>query len=242
MIDVVGPEVLYSAGMFADAAGTAIRDIIARGRSPLVVGGSGFYVKALFEGLGAPSVDPAILAALELRLAEEGAEALHAELTALDPTAAAAHSSNNVVKTLRALACYYQTGRPYSSYLSEPPAVAEWTPSYLAIAPERTTLYERIDDRVLAMIDAGLIEETERVLASGVAPDAPGLRTVGYVETVAFLRGETDRATLIASTQQSTRRYAKRQMTWLRRVEGITRVSAPEIELIDAWYRSVLGG
>jgi tRNA dimethylallyltransferase len=229
MIDIITPDVLYSAGRFAGDARIVIDDIIARGRRPLVVGGSGFYVKALFEGLGAPTVDEELLERLKLRAKAEGSAALYDELVAIDPDAARAHSPNNLVKTLRALCCYYQTGRLFSSYAREESIEASrYRPSYLAIAPERALLYERIDRRVVAMLDEGLIRETEMLLARGYERDAPGLRTVGYAEAIAYLAGEIDYDSMVAAIQQSTRRYAKRQMTWFKRVEGMRWVESVE--------------
>lgn len=242
MIDVVTPDVRYSAGMYADAVSALLRGIMERGKVPLLVGGTGFYLKALFQGLGAPTVDPAVLAELEARCRGIGASAMHQELAAIDLVAAAAHSPNNVVKTLRALACYYQTGRPYSSFLTSDASASEWEPCYLGIAPERGLLYGRIDARVLTMIEAGLIAETEGLLASGIAGDAPGMRTVGYAEVVEYLRGAIDRPRMIELIQQSTRNYAKRQMTWFRSVEGITWLEGPEPVSVRAWYERVSGG
>lgn len=242
MIDVATPDQLYSAGVYAERASSVIAGIIGRGGIPLVVGGSGFYVKALFEGLGAPPVDQAILAGLERRAAAEGGEALHRELAAIDPAAAAAHSPHNLVKTLRALACWYQTGTPYSRFLAgdESEGASPWEPSYLGIAPERKLLYDRIDRRVLEMIEQGLVGEVERLLASGIPEEAPGLKTVGYVEMIAWLRGEVSWDRAVEQMQQSSRRYAKRQMTWFRRVPDVTWIDAPDPAAVRAWYERAI--
>jgi tRNA dimethylallyltransferase len=222
MIDIVTPDTLYSAGRFAADARRAIDDILGRGRTPLVVGGSGFYIRALFEGLGAPTVDQKILAGLKERSETEGAERLYEELLAIDPEAARAHSPNNVVKTLRALCCWYQTGRLFSSFASEESlGPSPYIPVYRGIAPPRELLYDRINRRALAMLEAGLLAETEALLARGYDRAAPGLKTVGYAEAIAHLAGEIDYPTMVAAIQQSTRRYAKRQMTWFRRVPGV---------------------
>jgi tRNA dimethylallyltransferase len=219
MIDIVTPDILYSAGEYAIQARAVITDILSRGGRPLVVGGSGFYVKALFEGLGAPTVDQEMLERLKERGEREGYDMLYRELEEIDPDAAHAHSPNNHVKILRALCCYHQTGRPYSSFAGmEEIGRAPFVPEYLAIAPPRSILYDRINARVLAMLDAGLIRETEALLSHGYAPDAPGLRTVGYAEAIRYLHGDLDYATMVSLIQQSTRRYAKRQMTWFRKM------------------------
>jgi tRNA dimethylallyltransferase len=232
MLDVVTPDRAYSAGRYADEARTVIRDVVARDRIPLVVGGSGFYVRALFEGLGAPAVDAAVLSALEERMRVEGYEALVAELELVDPESAAAHPAGNRVKTLRALACYHQTGIPYSRFGGSGALGSfEMAPSYVGVAPDRATLYAWINARAESMLDAGLLGETRSLLASGIARDAPGMRTVGYREVIAHLDGELDEAAMLAAIQQSTRRYAKRQMTWFRRVEGVRWVDPRDVRV-----------
>lgn len=222
LIDIATPDMLYSAGLYADAARAVIAEILDRGGLPLVVGGSGFYVSALFQGLGAPTVDAGILERLEQRGESEGFDALYEELVAIDPVAAGMHSPNNHVKTLRALCCYYQTGRPYSMYMREESIQpAPFVPVYFGIAPPRELLYERINQRALRMLEQGLIQETRDLLAAGYDRDAPGLKTVGYAEVLAWLAGEISEDRMLELIRQSTRRYAKRQMTWFRRVEGM---------------------
>jgi tRNA dimethylallyltransferase len=218
MIDIVTPDVAYSAGQYAVAARETIRDARARGATPIVVGGSGFYIRALFEGLGAPEADPQIVALLEQRAEREGYDALVEELRRVDPVAAAAHSANNRVKTLRALACWMQTGRRYSEFGgSGALGRFELEPRYIGVFPEREELYEQINRRTIAMVRGGLVEETRR-LVDRFGSAAPGLRTVGYKEAIEHLEGRIDEPAMIAAIQQSTRRYAKRQMTWFRSI------------------------
>lgn len=240
MIDIITPDTLYSAGLYAVAARRAIDDIVSRGKVPLVVGGSGFYVKALFEGLGAPTVDQNLLETLKRRGELEGGDKLYEELLAIDPEAARAHSPNNIVKTLRALCCYYQTGRLYSSYAEEESLdPSPYTPSYIGIAPDRALLYERINRRVITMLDDGLLKETEALLAKGYTRDASGLKTVGYAEAIAHLAGELSYEGMVGAIQQSTRRYAKRQMTWFRRVEGVEWMEESDLEKGREWMERV---
>ena len=241
LIDIITPDQLYSAGQFALAARAVIRERIAAGARSVVVGGSGFYIKALFEGLAAPEVDVATMSALEERVEREGYDALVAELAHVDPDAAAAHSANNRVKTLRALACWYQTGVQYSRFEGSGELGAfEHRPLYIGVAPERATLYAWINARAASMLERGLVEETGRLLSTGIAPDAPGLRTVGYKEAIEHLAGRIDRATMLDAIAQSTRRYAKRQMTWFRRVDGVRWLDPTREGADDAWRH--LGG
>jgi tRNA dimethylallyltransferase len=232
LIDILDPDIAYAAGEYALAARSTIDAIIARGGRPLVVGGTGFYIRALFEGLSAPAVAPEIYEQLAERERVEGYDALYRELCDVDPDAARAHPAANRQKILRALACYIQTGQRYSSFTGAG-TLGAWSrrPRYVGIAVDRAALYERINRRVDTMISQGLLQETEAVLAAGYAPDAPGLRTVGYSELIRHLAGEFPLERAVELIKQSTRRYAKRQMTWFNRVEGIRWTSGNSSEI-----------
>jgi tRNA dimethylallyltransferase len=243
MIDLVSPEVNYTAGDFALEARRAIEGIIHRGNLPVVVGGSGFYIRALFAGLGAPTVDQSIYDALVERAEREGYEAIHAELVKVDPESARAHSPNNRVKTFRALTCYLQTGRPYSQFVGGDAIVrAPVRPVHIGLRMGRDQLYDRINRRVLAMIDEGLIDETEGLLRGGLSPDAPGFRTVGYAEALEQLAGRLTLDQTIAAIQQATRRYAKRQLTWFGRIDDMVWVEPSEIDRVAALVESMRAG
>lgn len=244
LIDIVTPDRLFSAGEFAERAAVVIDAIRARGNTPLVVGGSGFYVRALFEGLGAPTVDRELLKQLTERGEREGYDVLHRELAAVDPVAAAAHSPNNHVKTLRALCCYHQTGRPYSSFLGVGPVGApRYSPVQLVLAPPRAELYERINRRAAAMLDAGFVEEVRRLVEEGYGADSPGLRTVGYTEVLAHLAGTITSERMLELIRQGTRRFAKRQMTWYRNQTGAETMETPDVEAALRWMeREALSG
>lgn len=219
LINILPPNQRYAAGRFADDAAAAIQEVFSRGSIPVVVGGSGFYVQALFEGLTAPTADPEIYVLLEQRLATEGYDALHHQLQAVDPVAAAAHSPNNRAKTLRALACYLQTGEPYSNFLAAGKAVlGRCIPRYVVLSPPRDLLYQRINQRVLQMLESGLMEEVDVLLGNGYTAADPGMRTVGYAEAMQHRAGKLQYQQMVELIQQSTRRYAKRQATWFRRL------------------------
>jgi tRNA dimethylallyltransferase len=236
LIDIVDPSENYTAGDYALDARNVIKAIVERGNVPLVVGGSGFYIRALFQGLGAPTVDQHIYDRVVEQAQLEGFETVYEELVRVDPVAAAAHSPNNRLKVYRALACYRQTGRRYSDFVTgnaiEP---APFKPSYRVLAPSRIELYNTINQRVISMIENGLIDEVQSLLMAGVPQDAPGLRTVGYAETIQFLRGELNMDEMIAAIQQATRRYAKRQMTWFRKVEDVEWVTSPDVDDFVKW-------
>jgi tRNA dimethylallyltransferase len=226
LIDILEPTESYSAGRFAADAARLIAEIRARGRLPLLVGGTLLYLKALRDGLAAlPRADAAVRAAIEREAAEHGWAALHARLEQVDPEAAARIKPSDRQRIQRALEVHALAQRP----LTELQRAAEKgeRPRVLAIAvvPEdRAELARRIERRFDAMVAAGFVAEVERLRARGdLTPDLPAMRAVGYRQLWAYLDGswpwDEARARAIAATRQ----YAKRQLTWLR---GDTRIEA----------------
>ncbi len=207
----------FSAGRFAEQAYARIRDILSRGRVPFVVGGSTLYLHALQFGLAdVPPVDPEIRRSLENRLAEEGAGALFDELHRLDPASAATLDPTKTSRLVRALEVYYGTGRPLSAYHAEqqpPPFTFDVT----VLHRDRAELYARINQRVDLMLNRGLLDEVRGLLERGADPSLYALRTIGYQEPIAFLKGEIDHAEMVRLIKRNSRRYAKRQVTWMRR-------------------------
>jgi tRNA dimethylallyltransferase len=218
-IDHVDPRERYHLGRFLREARAAISAIRARGRQPILAGGTGQYVWALLEGWDVPEVapDPAFRAVLEQRAADQGSEVLHAQLRQSDPAAAAAILPTNTRRLIRALEVQRATGRPISAWW----AVRDPIPAAI-IAPtiDPGVLDIRIDERVHAMFADGLIDETQALLQAGLPADAPGLGSIGYRQVVAHLArtpiDATGRETAIADTQQATRRLARRQRAWFR--------------------------
>ena len=219
LIDICDPAQAYSAARFRDDALREMRDITASGRIPLLVGGTMLYYRALQYGLSdLPKADPAVRAALQRELEMQGLEALHERLARIDPLAAARIHRNDPQRTLRALEVWELSGRP----LSELQATAGQPMPYRAIKLVRSPvareeLHERINRRFLAMLDNGLVEEVEQLAARGdLHPDMPAMRSVGYRQVWAWLRGEFTRDEMVERGQAATRQLAKRQMTWLR--------------------------
>ena len=219
LIDIREPEQAYTAADFVRDAEAAIADIEARGKRPLVVGGTLLYVRALLQGLSElPQADPAIRQALEAELAELGSPALHRRLAEVDPVAAARIHPNDPQRILRALEVHAQTGVPISQ-LQGAWAQAPRRPGLLlALAPpDRGVLHRRIEARVDAMLAAGLIEEVRTLAARpGMRDDLPSMRCVGYRQVLGFLRGEYDLPRCRELIVYATRQLAKRQLTWLR--------------------------
>ena len=214
-VDHVEPSVRYHLGQFRRDAMAALEVIRARGHRPVVVGGTGQYVWALLEGWDVPEVapDPMFRRAMEARAATEGAAILHGELATIDAAAAAAIDPNNVRRVVRALEVHRATGKPISTWHATRDPLAA-----VIVGPRvsREVLVGRIDDRVEAMFAAGLVAETEALIAQGLAPDAPGLESIGYREVVRHLAGELSVEEAVELTQQATRRLARRQEKWFR--------------------------
>jgi len=224
LVDIAEPEERYSAGRFRQDAQAAIGRIRARGRLPLLVGGTMLYFRALAQGLGPmPPADAGVRAALDEAVRHRGRAALHAELAAVDPNAAERISPNDWQRIQRALEVWRLTGSPISAYQARAPAADERI-LRIAVSPrERATLHERIDTRFRRMLAAGLVEEVATLIRRpGIRRDLPALRAVGYRQAAAYLAGEIDYDTLVECGIVATRQLAKRQLTWLRGMTDVT--------------------
>jgi len=215
----LGIEELCSAGRWLAMARAAIAETRAAGRLPIVVGGSGLYLRSLIRGLAEiPAVPDAVRDATRARLAEIGALAFHGELAAKDPEMAARLRPTDSQRLARAAEVLAATGRSLAEWQrdSAPPPVAEDICSIL-VAPPRDALYADCDGRFAAMLAAGALEEARAVAARSELDDSlPALKALGLRELMAHLAGGLSREAAIAAAQMATRRYAKRQMTWFR--------------------------
>jgi tRNA dimethylallyltransferase len=218
LLDVVWPDEIFDAARYAILAAEAIDGVLARGRLPVLVGGTGLYIRALTEGLVAtPGADPVVRQRLEAQADAEGGAFLHRRLAEVDPAAAALLHPNDRVRVVRALEVFELTGRRLSDWQQDHGfRERPYRLLKIALAPPRTELYRRIDARAAAMLAGGLIEETAALLAAGYSPHLKALQTIGYREAVRLLAGECTRDQALADLQQATRRYAKRQLTWFR--------------------------
>jgi tRNA dimethylallyltransferase len=207
----------YSTGRWLSDALAAIAQIRARGKTPIIAGGTGLYFKALTQGLAEmPSIDPELRAALNERAAKEGAPALHAELAQLDPQTAARLEPNDAPRIIRALEVIETTGESITSFQANTkPALQpdEWRG--LALTPDREALYDAINNRFENMLEQGALEEVRAFAARNLEPTLPAVKAHGAPALAAYLRGELTLAEAKEIGQRDTRRYAKRQFTWI---------------------------
>jgi tRNA dimethylallyltransferase len=226
LIDVADPGEAFSLGVYVDLARAAIADIGARGRLPMLVGGTGQYLAAVLQGWSVPRVEPqpALRASLEREAHEQGAAALHARLAQVDPAAAAAILPTNLRRIIRALEVYEVTGRPISAQQALRAPLPRARTLWLTLpAP---ALYRRIDDRVDAMVAAGLVGEVLGLLERGYGWDLPAMSGLGYREFRPFLAGESTLAEAIQRLKYDTHAFARRQPNWFRRLPAVDQLAA----------------
>lgn len=224
---------LYSVGRWLRDAMAAIAAIRARGNTPILVGGTGLYFKALTQGLAEiPAADPEVRAALRQRAEREGAPALHAELAQRDPASAARIEPNDAPRILRALEVLETTGESITALQANTkPAVAheEWVG--LALTPDRDALYAAINARFEVMLEAGALDEVRAFAARKLDPALPAMKAHGAPALVAHLRGEITLGKAAEIGKRDTRRYAKRQFTWIAgQMPDWPRVSEPSLD------------
>ena len=218
LFDILDPDQPFNATDFQDRAATVIAEIRSRGRLPLVVGGTGLYLRALLFGLcQMPEIDVGIRAELEGRLALEGSEALHAELIRYDAPMAARLAPRDRTRVLRALETVLATGKSLA-YFQERHRFLK--PRYrflhLFLDLERKLLYQRINDRVEVMLAKGFVDEVKGLLEKGFGPELKPLKSIGYRQIIDYLEGRLSFDQAVVDIKQATRRYAKRQLTWFR--------------------------
>ncbi len=251
LIDICDPAEAYSAERFRRDALSAMAEINAAGRIPLLVGGTMLYYRALEYGLSRlPASDLAIRRVLEEEIKTSGLAGLHAQLAAFDPVSARRIHCNDTQRTLRALEVWRITGHPMSELQARQGEGMPWRAIKLVRAPaDRTLLHERIERRFHAMLAQGLEDEVRGLVARGdLDPELPSMRSVGYRQMWEWLRGEIDHQEMIQRGIAATRQLAKRQMTWLRSEknanwldEAAGGVTEQALEIIRAGLRSEQG-
>ena len=244
MIDVAEPDQDFSVSKYCDMAAPIVDDIVARGKTAIIAGGTGLYMDSLIKGNDfAPVPATGIRQQLEAKAEAVGFEAMREELRAVDPESAARLLDTR--RVIRALEVYYETGITMTEHNRRTQAIPpRYTPLMLGLTyADRAELYRRIDLRVSIMLEQGLLEEIKALLASGIPASCTAMQAIGYKEFVEALNGNCTIEEAADLVRQSSRRYAKRQLTWLRRNEKIhwlTRRTGQSSEEILAQARRVI--
>lgn len=223
LIDVADPDQDFSAADFSQLGREIAEEIWARGHIPMVVGGTGLYIRGLIEGLlDAPAGDKELRKKLKEIEKNEGDGALHRRLQKVDPHLAQRLHPHNKVRIIRALEVFTLSGRKLSE-LQEEHSFSDcpFRTLKIGLLPEREVLYQRIDERAETMMTAGLLDEVRALLGKGYSPQLKALKTIGYRESILYLQGKLSFEEAISLIQRDTRRYAKRQITWFRKDRSI---------------------
>lgn len=232
LLDILEPWERYSAGEFARRGRLAVAEIQERGAVPILVGGSGLYLRALLEGISpVPPGDAAIRRGLVRRMEEEGLPALQAELDRVDPVTAIRIGRGDSQRILRALEVALATGRPLSDWIDRKPFGSQRIAVIrVGLTVPRALLYDRIAVRVAGMVEQGFEAEVAGLLSRGLTSDLPAFQAIGYRQLVRHLEGKGSLEQAVAETIRETRRFAKRQETWFRKEPEVTWYSALDLD------------
>jgi len=243
LLDIVDGAAQFTAADFAALAFNAILAIGRRGGVPLVVGGTGLYFKALLDGLfPGPGRDEAVRRALDREAREHGLDHLWKRLETVDPIYAKKIGSNDRIRIVRALEVNAVTGVPLSTHFGRTQSrLQDYVAHKIGLQLEREELYRRIETRVDRMFERGLVEEVRALLASGIDETAPPFKALGYKFVLRFLKDQIGLEEAVVRTKIETRHYAKRQMTWFRKMDGVRWFRADDSEAIYAYVEQNLG-
>lgn len=216
LVDIISPDEEFTLAQYQELAYRAIEDVLSREKLPFLVGGTGLYVRAVLKGFVIPRVKPNVPLRQELRRKahRDGFEALHGRLRDVDPEAAARIHPRNLRRVIRALEVYEALKKPISLVQERKP------PPYrtlkIGLTMDREELYRRIDERVVGMVDRGLLAEVKRLVAEGYSHDLPAMSGLGYRQMGEYLRGEVDLPTAIRKIKSETHRFVRQQYKWFR--------------------------
>ncbi len=243
LLDIAEPNSQFTAADFVREALKAIRLIEERGRLPFIVGGTGLYFKALLSGLfPGPSRDESLRQKLNQRIQEGGLESLRQKLEEVDPDYARVVGARDRVRIIRALEIFYLTQKPLSEHFASTRSPLEgFQPLKIGLKLERKELYRKIEARVERMFGCGMVEEVRGLLADGIPETAPPFRALGYKHVLRYLRGEITLEEAILLTKRDTRHYAKRQITWFKKMEGIRWFEAEDLASLENYLEAQLG-
>ncbi|MCW2279453.1 tRNA (adenosine(37)-N6)-dimethylallyltransferase MiaA [Heliophilum fasciatum] len=220
LIDIINPDEPYSVAEFQKQVTTLIPEIVARGKLPILVGGTGLYVRSVIDHyeFAEDAKDPNLRQELETKADQLGLAVLHDELAVIDPVAAQRIHLNDRKRIIRAIEVYRLTGKrqsefAYADQIEQP----KYHLAAFALTMERATLYRRIDQRARYMVESGLVDEVQALLARGYSPALTSMQGLGYRQMIGYLQGSYDLEQALTLLQRDTRHFAKRQLTWFRR-------------------------
>ena len=228
LIDVLDPKEEFNVVKFQAMAKEAMAGIYERGKIPVIVGGTGFYIQALLYDIDFTEEDgdDSYRKELEQIAMDRGAAILHEKLQKVDPKSAEEIHENNVKRVIRALEYYYRTGRPISQHNEEErKKESPYRYAYFVLNDDRQKLYSRIEDRIDAMIEEGLVEEVASLKEEGCKPGMVSMQGLGYKEILSYLNGEMDFEEAVRILKRDTRHFAKRQITWFKRERDVIWIS-----------------
>ncbi len=247
LIDILDPDEPFSCGEWVLRASEIARDIVSRGKLPIISGGTGFYIKAFMHGLSEGiEADSEVRERLQRELADSGTPAMYAKLAAVDPVRARELHENDSFRILRALEVYYSNGRTFTECrTSDVVSGGEYDYFSIVVEKERAALYRSVNNRVDDMVARGLVEELKSVLEKPYRRDLTALDTVGYKEWFPYLDGESTFKECLERMKSNTRHYAKRQTTWFRGMDNVRQINPVEpgaAEEVFAEAEKWLGG
>ncbi len=234
LLSIFEPSKQFTAADFVRLALKAVEDIQRRKRLPIITGGTGLYLKALLEGLFPQGKKvPSLRKKLERQTQENGLERMWEELKEVDPSYAQKIGKKDKIRIIRALEVFYATNKPLSKHFALTRSfVEDFHILKIGLKLERSVIYKKIEDRVDRMFQGGIVEEVQHLLAQGIRPDSPPFRALGYTQVLKYLKGEITLERAIELTKKETRHYAKRQVTWFRKMKEIHWFSADDISSI----------
>jgi len=217
LIDVADPDEIWSLAVFQEAAQKAIADIYSRRKLPILVGGTGQYLRAILEGWAPPKLaaQPRLRTALEDWAGEIGKDSLYARLARLDSVAAQSIDPRNLRRTIRALEVIFSTGRKFSEVRSK--TESPFRVLQIGLMRPRAELYQRIDDRITSMLAVGWLEEVRTLMSKGYSPDLPSMSAIGYNQLIRHLSGQISLEEAVVEIKHATRMFVRRQANWFKK-------------------------
>lgn len=237
LIDIITPDKQFTAGQFIDRAELLIPQIYARGNIPYLVGGTGLYFNSLINGIADIKISSEAKELANKKWEEFGQERFYKILQRVDPQYATKIHQNDKQRTIRALEVFLGTGKRFTTLHKSETRKSPFKYIKIGLNIERELLYDRINRRVDQMISDGLIEEVENLLKMGYDREAPGMRTIGYKEIADYFDKKHSKEDAISEIKKNSRRYAKRQLTWFRKIEGVRWFGNDEYDRVEEYIK-----